>query len=107
MTNQQQIKKIAKRIEKKYKPEKIILFGSYAWGKPTKDSDVDLLIVKNTKKNFFQRLFEVRQITDGEMPLDILVRTPSEVKKRLKLGDFFYEDIINKGKFIYEKSKKS
>ncbi len=107
MTTRQQIKKIAKRIEEKYKPEKIILFGSYAWGKPTKDSDVDLLIVKNTNKNFFQRLFEVRQITDGEMPLDILVRTPNEIRKRLELGDFFYEDIINKGKFIYEKSKKS
>ncbi len=106
MTTHRQIKKIAKRIEEKYKPEKIILFGSYAWGKPTKDSDVDLLIIKNTEKKFFQRLFEVRQITDGEMPLDILVRTPSEVKKRLKLGDFFYEDIINKGKFLYEKSKK-
>jgi uncharacterized protein len=106
MTIQQQIKKIAKRIEEKYKPEKIILFGSYAWGKPTKDSDVDLLIIKNTEKKFFKRLFEVRQITDGEMPLDILVRTPSEVKKRLELGDFFYEDIINKGKFLYEKSKK-
>lgn len=49
---QEEIKKITTKIVKKYKPEKIILFGSFTWGKPTKDSDVDLLIIKNIKKKF-------------------------------------------------------
>jgi len=52
MKNQKEIKKITKQIVEKYKPEKIIIFGSFAWGKPSKDSDVDLFIIKNTKNPF-------------------------------------------------------
>jgi len=100
---QKEIKKITWRIVKKYKPEKIILFGSFAWGRPTKDSDVDMLIIKSTRKDFIQRQMEVGRIINGELPMDTLIRTPAEVKKRLDLGDFFYEDIINKGECLYEK----
>ena len=100
------LKKIISRIVKKYQPEKIILFGSFAWGKPSEDSDIDLLIIKKTKKRFLNRLFEVRKIVDGEIPLDVLVHTPEEIEKRLKLGDFFYREIIERGKVLYEKSKK-
>lgn len=103
MNSQKKIKKIARQIVKKYKPEKIILFGSFAHGKPTKDSDVDLLIVKKTKKRFLARQMEVGRIINGELPVDTLIRTPSELEKRLDLGDFFYRDIIKKGKYIYEK----
>ncbi len=99
------IKKIANRIAKEYKPEKIYLFGSYAWGKPTKDSDFDFMIIKKTKEDFYKRQLRIRQIIDGEIATDILVRTPEEIKKRLELGDFFYRNIINKGKILYEVSK--
>lgn len=105
-THQKKLKVVAKEIAKKYRPERIYLFGSFAWGKPNKDSDVDLLIVKKTKKNFFQRNLEVRKIIDGVIPVDILVRTPREVEKRLNLGDFFYQDIVEKGKCLYEKPTK-
>lgn len=100
------IKKFTNILAKKYNPERVILFGSFAWGKPTSDSDVDLLIIKNTKKNFLQRHLEVRKIIDGQLPIDILVRTPREVKERLNLGDFFYQDILNKGKCLHESPKK-
>jgi len=100
-----QIKKIAQKIAQKYKPEKIILFGSFAWGKPKKDSDVDFLIIKNTRKNFLKRQMEVRRIIKGEIPVDILVHTPKEIERRLKLGDFFYKKIIKKGRCLYEKPK--
>lgn len=103
MTTSRQIKKIAKRIEEKYKPEKIILFGSYAWGKPTKDSDVDLLIIKKTRQKHYKRIPEARSyLYDIDQAFDILVLTPSELKNRLNLGDFFIEDIIKKGKVLYE-----
>ncbi|MBL7156133.1 MAG: nucleotidyltransferase domain-containing protein [Candidatus Pacebacteria bacterium] len=101
-----QIKKISNAIVKNYKPEKIILFGSFAWGDPTKDSDVDLLIIKKTKKRFLKRQMEVGRIINGELPTDTLIRTPLELKKRLDLGDFFYKQIIKKGKYLYEKSNK-
>ena len=99
-------KEIIARIVRKYQPEKIILFGSFAWGKPNRDSDIDLLIIKKTKKRFLDRLFKVRNIVDGEIPLDVLVHTPKEIEKRLKLGDFFYREILERGKVLYEKPKK-
>jgi predicted nucleotidyltransferase len=100
---QKQIKKIVQQIKEKYTPEKIILFGSFAWGKPTKDSDVDLLIIKKTKKDHYQRIPQVRSYLHNiDQAFDILVMTPKEIDKRLKLGDFFIEDIIKKGKVLYE-----
>lgn len=105
MRYQKELKQTVKKIVTKYKPESIHLFGSYAWGKPDYNSDVDLLIIKKTKKEFLRRNFEIRKIIDGVMPVDILVRTPKEVKKRLDLGDFFYQDIIEKGKCLYEKKQ--
>jgi len=102
MRNQKEIKKIVGQIVKSYKPEKIILFGSFAWGKPTKDSDVDLFIIKNTKKPKGERLAKVEKILlDRTLPLDILIYTSQEVKRRLSLGDFFIEDVIKKGEVVY------
>ena len=104
MRRQKEIKKITDQIVKKYKPEKIILFGSYAWGKPTKDSDVDLFIVKNTKEARTKRHLKVdRMLLDRTIPIDVLVYTPQEMKERLSLGDFFIKDIVQKGKTIYAK----
>ena len=101
-THSKEIKKIVEQIIKNYKPEKIILFGSFAWGNPIKDSDIDLFIVKNTNKPKGERLAKVEKIlSERNVPLDILVYTPGEVKKRLALGDFFVEDIVKKGKIIY------
>ena len=98
---QQKIKKICQVIAEKFKPEKIILFGSFAWGRPTFDSDVDLLIIKKTKKDFIQTQMKVRRIINGELPVDILVKTPAELEKRLRLRDFFFEDVIKKGEVVY------
>ena len=99
-----EIKKITRDIVKKYNPEKIILFGSLAWGKPSRDSDVDLFIIKKTKKNLLERIRDVdRILLDRIIPLDILVYTPEQIKKRLNLGDFFIKDILTKGKVLYEK----
>lgn len=100
---QKNIKKISNKLARKYKPEKIFLFGSWAWGKPTKDSDIDLLIIKKTREEFLKRQLRVRKIINGEFPVDLIVKTPEEMQKRIELGDFFYEDIVKKGKLIYEK----
>src|SRR4030042_1553741 len=99
---QKEIEDITRQIVKKYEPEKIILYGSFASGEPTKDSDVDLFIVKRTKKKRTQRHLEIdRMLLDRTLPLDILIYTPEEIKNRLSLGDFFIENIINQGKIIY------
>ncbi|MBI5306295.1 nucleotidyltransferase domain-containing protein [Candidatus Wolfebacteria bacterium] len=99
------IKDITEKIVKEYKPEKIILFGSYAWGHPTESSDVDLFIIKNSDKKKWEREYELRlKIFPPSLPFDLLIYTPKEIQKRLKMGDFFINDIINKGKVLYEYS---
>ncbi len=103
--NQEEIKKITDQIIKGYNPEKIILFGSYAYGKPRPSSDVDLLVVKKTGKRFGTRLFEVAEIINSEMGTDILVYTPKEWREGLKKKYYFFKEINNKGKLIYEKHK--
>ncbi|MDP2909624.1 MAG: nucleotidyltransferase domain-containing protein [bacterium] len=98
---QEEIKNITKQIIEKYKPEKIILYGSFAYGKPTKDSDVDLFIIKKTRKAKTLRHLEIdRILLDRKMPLDILVYTPEEVRK-VSAENLFVKEILNKGKIIY------
>lgn len=99
---QEKIQELTQKIAKEFKPEKIILFGSYAWSKPGPDSDVDLFIIKNMPERRIERARRVREIIWGSgLPIDILVYTPGEVQRRLDFEDFFIEDIITKGKVLY------
>src|SRR3989344_5058710 len=91
---QQEISKIARAIVKGYHPEKLILYGSAASGKMASDSDVDFLVIKDTKKNAWKRLIDVDRYIEHTVPVDVLVYTPAEIKKRLSMGDFFIEDIM-------------
>ena len=96
------IKNISDKIAMEYKPEKIILFGSFAWGKPTKDSDIDLLIVKKAEKSSRKLAQEIdNSLFEREMPIDILVYSPKYLEERLSLGDFFIKKIIKDGKLLY------
>ncbi len=100
---EKKIQEITDKIVREYQPEKIILFGSYAWGKPTKDSDVDLFIIKETEKNIFARNREVGRIVFGSrIAIDALVYTPEQFKSRERMGDPFVQKIINNGKVVYE-----
>lgn len=97
----EEIQKVADKIAKEFKPEKIILFGSWAWGKPHKDSDVDLFIVKKTE-NTRESAREIDgSICPRPFAIDILVYRPEQVERRKKLGDFFVNDILTKGKVLY------
>ena len=100
----QEAKRLIDKIKNEYKPEKIFIFGSYAQGKITPDSDVDFFIIKKTNKIRRERNREVSRILiDRQIPVDILVYTPAEVTKRKKIGDFFISDILNAGKLVYAK----
>ena len=100
--NQKKLNKVVKLIVKKFKPEKIILFGSYAWGKPNQDSDVDLFIVKETDNIRETEMKIDRSIYPRPFPVDLIVYRPDDVRKREAMGDFFIEDILKKGKILYE-----
>jgi len=98
------VKQLTKRIVKEVSPEKVILFGSYAWGKPGNDSDLDLFVVQRTKESKRARQLKLRRLLlDFDMPADILSYTQEEIDHRLKIKDFFIRDIMNNGKIIYAK----
>lgn len=98
------IPEIREKIVKEINPEKIILFGSYAWGEPTNDSDVDLLIIQESDEPRRTRQISLRKKLFGSgVSMDLLVYTQAELNYRLELGDFFFEKIINEGKVIYVK----
>lgn len=97
---------ITDKIAKEYKPEKIILFGSYAWGTPHEDSDLDIFVIKNTKTPSLKRIEELDRIfTRRDVAMDFLVYTPKQVKQQLKKGDFFVQDIIMNGKVLYDATR--
>ncbi len=101
MVEEKEIKELVREIVEEYKPEKIYLFGSYVWGEPDENSDLDIFIIKDTEKSRIERQLEVRRLIKGRFPVDILVYTPKEVEKRLEMRDFFIEDIIKKGRSVY------
>jgi predicted nucleotidyltransferase len=95
---------VVSRLSKDYEPEQMILFGSYAYGEPTTDSDIDLLIIKETTESPLKRWTRVRKIVSDlrrGFAFSPLVVTPSELEMRLKKGDPFFEDIMNNGKELY------
>lgn len=85
---------------KPYKPEKIILFGSYAWGKPTPDSDVDLLIIKKTDEPFLVRQEKVQLLLRTKTPVDAIVFSPKEFRAACKKSSFVRE-IAQRGKILH------
>jgi len=94
------------KIVDELNPEKITLFGSYAYGRPTPHSDVDLLVVLKTKASLKERSWKVsRLLLPRPFPVDILVKTPKEIEKALKSGDFFLREILTRGKVLYERNK--
>ncbi|MGH7273861.1 MAG: nucleotidyltransferase domain-containing protein [Nitrospiria bacterium] len=98
------LERIVAVLREHYEPEQIILFGSYAHGKPNKDSDIDLLIVKETDKPFFQRLAELRSIVSEYRhgyAFETMVVTHKELKERLKRAVQFFQAIMEKGTVLY------
>lgn len=91
------LKSIAEKIKKKFNPQEVILFGSYAYGTPKKGSDVDLLVVMNTAISLKEQAFLIRKEIKELIPIDVIVRTPEQIKERIKLGDFFVKRIIRDG----------
>ena len=95
---------IVQRIVEKFRAEKIVLFGSYAKGAPDRDSDVDLLVVMDSKEPMSQRIRRVTEVAKVRfLPMDIVVRTPAEIDERLAKGDDFIADILSTGKVLYQR----
>ncbi|HEV3448880.1 MAG TPA: nucleotidyltransferase domain-containing protein [Gemmataceae bacterium] len=96
------IRRFARRIAERFGPDKIILFGSYAYGTPHADSDVDMLVVMPAR-NQLDQAFKIHSTLLPPFPLDIIVRTPKNLLWRLEERESFHTEIVRKGKVLYEK----
>ena len=102
---EKEIESITAQIIEKYSPEKIILFGSYAHGNPTPDSDVDLLVVMDTPKGELKTSLEILQsLPRITFSIDILARSRAAIRKRKRMGDRFMQEITEKGKVLYARN---
>ena len=88
---------------RRFNPERVVLFGSYAAGHPTEDSDVDLLVVMPHEGRDVEQAFEIRRAIPRTFPLDLVVRTPEGVQRRLRQKDTFLTSIWRTGKTFYER----
>ncbi len=93
---------LATQIGRLFRPEKVLLFGSHAYGRPAYDSDVDLLVIMKTRLRSVEQAVAIRQAVQCSFPLDLMVRTPAQLEKRLRLGDYFLQDIVRRGIVLYE-----
>ncbi len=98
------LSEVTQRIVEKFKPHKVVLFGSFAYGEPTHYSDVDLLVVMDSTEPIARRIMHVAQVAKVRfLPMDLLVHTPAEIEERLAKGDFFMAEILTKGRVLYQR----
>src|SRR5512139_2967887 len=90
------IRRYVRQIAKRFRPDKVILFGSYAYGHPTPDSDVDLLVVMPARNELDQAV-RIDEALERGFALDLIVRTPRNLERRLRWGDWFLRDIVARG----------
>jgi predicted nucleotidyltransferase len=98
------IHSLAKRIAMEFHPLKIILFGSYAYGTPRPESDVDLLVIMDTPLKESEQSLKIRLYINILFGMDLLVYTPQHLFQRLDWGDPFMKEIVEKGVVLYEAS---
>lgn len=98
------ISEILSKIVKNFDPEKVILFGSYVWGKPKEWSDLDILIIMKYRGSSPKMAAKISRLAKPKLvPMDILIRSPEEIKNRIRLGDYFIKRILTGGKVLYER----
>jgi len=96
------IVRLSDSIVREFNPQKIVLFGSHAWGKPSPDSDVDMLVILPFQGKSWQMAMAIREKVKVTFPLDLIVRTESQIEDRLNKHDSFISQIVEKGRVLHE-----
>ncbi|MGH8056595.1 MAG: nucleotidyltransferase domain-containing protein [Candidatus Entotheonellia bacterium] len=102
MVDRNCITDLVERIVQEFHPERVILFGSYASGNPSDGSDVDLLVILPYEGSGIHKAVEILTQVNPRLPVDLLVRTPEQIRERLAWHDFFLQEIMEKGQVLYE-----
>lgn len=100
----EKINELSHKIVQNFQPDKIILFGSYAYGNPSGDSDIDLLVLLNFEGRGFRKALEILNTADPHFAVDLLVRTPEDAQTRYLEGDPLIRMAFDHGKVLYERS---
>ena len=98
------IEDVVHQIVQLFQLQRIILFGSYAYGQPCRESDVDLLVVMDTPLKETEQAVRICQAIRYHFGLDLIVRTPTTMARRLALGDPFLHEVVGKGEVLYERT---
>lgn len=98
-----QIEEYGRQIGREFHPDRVLLFGSYACGTPTPDSDVDILVIMPFEGTPARQAVNIRLKLSVPFPMDLLVRTPEKVRARIDMGDCFMQEIMERGKVLYER----
>ena len=102
MISRRDIKRVCAQIARRFRPQRIILFGSYAYGEPTPDSDVDLLIIMPLEGRATEKAIEISSSLEHRFPIDLVVRSPEDVHQRLMWNDFFLREVTEQGVVMYD-----
>ena len=102
MIERNKIQAFVDEVVRQFQPERVVLFGSYAYGQPTEDSDVDLLVIMDHEGHSIDQGAKIRKQIRAGFPLDLLVRSPRVIRERLAMDDFFITEILEQGETLYE-----
>jgi predicted nucleotidyltransferase len=104
MIQRRDIRKWCETVACEFRPEQIIVFGSYAYGAPTEDSDVDVLVVMQLPRGYrdVEQAAAIRQRVPAAFPMDVIVRSPQQIARRLEMGDGFITSVLRYGQTMYE-----
>ena len=105
MVDERRIAKLSERIVREFQPERIILFGSYAYGQPRPDSDIDLLVVLPFEGKAFRKSVEILNRISPEFSVDLLARCPEDTARRYAEGDPLIREALDHGKVLYERHR--
>jgi len=105
MVERERILELTSRIAREFQPDRIILFGSYAYGEPAPDSDVDLLVVLPFEGRSFAKSLEILNRVNPEFPIDLLARCPDDTARRYAEGDPLIREALDRGKVLYERHR--
>ena len=103
MIERNKIQNFVDEVVRQFRPKRVVLFGSYAYGQPNEDSDVDLLVIMPHKEHSAVQAAEILKRIRAGFPLDLIVRSPQTIRKRLRMDDFFITEILGQGETLYER----
>jgi predicted nucleotidyltransferase len=99
------IRELAGQIAERFDPERIVLFGSYAYGNPSPDSDVDLLVIMHFEGKSFWKSLEITNLVNPSFSVELLARRPEDTERRYALGDPLIREALDHGQVLYERGR--